>query len=100
MQKVEGRENANIYRDVFRKIIKSYIEKLLKQKESGKDIKIELKDKDTNTESKNNNNKDGNEDDFRDFEDNTFLESEKSKYRSEDYIENEIDNKENNEDKD
>ncbi len=40
VQEVEGRENPDIYRDIFRKIVESHITKLLKQEEYGKDIEI------------------------------------------------------------
>jgi len=62
---------------------------LLKREESGKDIKIELskrdKDTDTDTESRNKSSKDGGGDGFRYFKNNTFLESDESRCRSEDY---------------
>ena len=103
IQEAGGRENPDTYRDIFKTIIYSHIKKLLKQKEYGKDIKIEFNkrgNKDTDTESKNNNNKEGGGDSFRYFKDNTFLESDKGKYGSEDYINNETNYKEDSDDKD
>jgi len=102
VQEAEGRENPDIYRDVFRKIVESHIEELLKQEESGKDMKIELgkRDEDTDTESGNDSSEDGGGDGFRDFEDNTFLESEECGYGSEDYTEDETDDEEDSEDED
>lgn len=75
---------------------------MLKRKKSGKAIKIEFgkRDKDTDTESGNNNNKDGNGDGFRDFKDNIFLESDKSGFKSEDYINDETNNKKDSNNKD
>ena len=66
-------------------------------------MKIELgkrDNKDTDTESRNNSNENSNGDSFRYFEDNIFLESNKSRYRSKDYIDNKIDNEEDSDDKD
>lgn len=81
----------------------SHIKELLKQEEYGKAIKIEvgkLDNKDTETESRNDTSKEGGRDDFRYLEDNTFLESDKSGFGSEDYIDNETDNKEDSDNKD
>ena len=103
VQETGWRENPDTYRDIFKIIIYSYIEDLLKWEEYGKDMKIELgkrDNKDTDTESRNNSNEDSNGDSFRYFEDNIFLESNKSRYRSKDYIDNKIDNEEDSDDKD
>jgi len=74
---------------------------LLKREEFGKDIKIELgkRDKNIDIESENDNSEDDGGDNFRDFEDNTFLESEESEYESENYIEDETNDEKNSENK-
>lgn len=95
MQKAEERENVNIYRDVFKRIVKSHIEKLLKREEFEKDIKIKLDKRDENIdidiESRNDNSENDNENDFRYFENNTFLKSDESECESENYINDETD---------
>ena len=88
VQKAEGRESPDTYRDVFRTIMHSYVEELLKQEKYRKDIKIELGDDENgDTESENDSSEDG------DGEDNTLLESDESGYGSEDYIDDETDDK-------
>jgi len=102
VQEAEGRENANIYRDVFKRIVESHIEELLKREEFRKDIKIELgkrdEDTDTDTESRNDSSEDGSGDGFRYFENNTFLESDESGCGSKDYTDGETDNEEDSDD--
>jgi len=102
VQEAEGRENPDIYRDIFRKIVESHIAKLLKQEEYGKDMKIGFgkQDKDTDTKSRNDSNKEDSRDGFQHFEDDTFLESDESGCGSEDYTDDETDNKEDSDDKD
>ncbi len=81
----------------------SHIKELLKQEEYGKAMKIELgklDDEDADTESGNDTSEEGGGDDFRHLEDNTFLESDESGFRSEDYTDDETDNKEDSDDKD
>ena len=102
VQEAEGRENANIFRDVFKTIVHSHIEELLKQKEYGKTMKIKLgklNHEDTDTES-GNDCSEGGGDDFRHLEDNTFLESDESGFGSEDYTDGETDNEEDSDDED
>ena len=102
VQEAEGRENPDIYRDVFRKIVESHIAKLLKQGEYGKDMEIELgkQDEDTDTESGNDSSEEGGGDGFRYFENNTFLESDESGCGSEDYTDGETDDEEDSDDED
>ncbi len=67
MQKAGGREKPDTYRNVFKTIVHSHIEELLKQEEYGKDMKIELgkrDDEDIDTESGNDSSEDGGGDDF------------------------------------
>lgn len=79
----------------------SHIKKLLKQEKYKKIIKIELDkldNKDINIESRNDSNEKSGENDFRHLKNNTFLESDKSGFGSENYIDDETNN-ENNDDK-
>lgn len=101
-QEAEGRENPDIYRDVLRKIVESHIEELLKQEESGKDVKIEpgKRDEDTDTESGNDSSEEGGGDGFPYFEDNTFLESDESGCGSEDYTDDRTDDEEDSDNED
>ncbi len=67
MQEAGGREKPDTYRNVFKTIVHSHIEELLKQEEYGKDMKIELgkrDDEDTDTESGNDSSEDGGGDGF------------------------------------
>ncbi len=103
VQDAGGRERPDIFRSVFKNIVQSHIEELLKQEECRKDINIEFSkrdDEDTDTESGNDSSEDGGADGFRHFEDNTFLESEGSGYGSEDYTDDESDDEEDSDDKD
>ncbi len=102
VQEAEGRENADIYRDVFRKIVESHITRLLKQEEYGKDMEIEFgkQDEDTDTESGNDSSEEGGGDGFRHFEDDTFLESDESGCGSEDYTDDETDDEKDSDDED
>jgi hypothetical protein len=81
--------------------VHSHAEGLLEQEKYRKDIEIELikrDDEDTDTQSENDSSKDGNGDGFRRLEDNTFLESDESGYGSEDYIDDETNNREDSDD--
>ena len=103
VQEAEGRENPNTYRNIFKTIVHSHIEEMLKQEENGKDMKIELgkrDDEDTDTESGNDSSEEGGGDGFRYFEDNTFLESDESGCGSEDYTDDETDDEEDSDDED
>jgi len=103
VQEAEEREKLDAYRNVFKTIVHSHIEGLLKQEEYRKDMKIELDkrdDKNTDTESGNDSSEDDGEDGFRHLEDNTFLESDESDYGSEDYTDDETDDEEDSDDED
>ena len=103
VQEAGGRENPDTYRDVFKTIVHSHIEELLKQEEYGKDMKIEFGkrgDEDTDTESGNDSSEEGGGDGFRYFEDNTFLESDEGGCGSEDYTDDETDYEEDSDDED
>jgi hypothetical protein len=101
-------DNARSFKDstrkrvanFFRKIVESHIEELLKQEEYGKDMKIGLgkQDEHTDTESGNDSSEEGGGDGFRNFEDDTFLESDESGYGSEDYTDDETDDEEDSDD--
>ncbi len=102
MQKARKREKSNAYRNVFKTIVYSHIKKLLKQEKYEKDMKIELDkrdDKNINIKNKNDSNKNDGENDFRHLENNTFLESDESKYGSENYIDDETNDEEDSDDK-
>jgi len=103
VQEAGGREKPDTYRNVFKTIVHSHIEELLKQEDYGNDMKIELgkrDDRDTDTESGNDSSEDGDGDGFRHLEDNTFLESDESGYGSEDYTDDETDDEEDSDDED
>jgi len=103
VQEAGGREKPNTYRNIFKMIVHSHIEKMLNQEEYGKDMKIELgkrDDEDTDTESRNDSSEKGGGDGFRYFEDNTFLESDESGCGSEDYTDDETDDEEDSDDED
>ena len=103
MQKAGGREKPDTYRNVFKTIVHSYIEELLKQEVHGKDMRIELDardDEDIDIESGNDSSEEGDGDDFWYFEDKTFLESDESRLGSEDYMDDETDDEENSDDED
>lgn len=102
MQKTEERENINIYRNVFRKIVESHTKKLLKREEFEKVIKIELDkrdDKNTDIENKNDSRKHDDENNFRHLKNNTFLKNDESEYESENYTDDESDDKKDSDDK-
>ncbi len=91
-------EKPNTYRNVFKTIVHSHIEELLKQEEYEKAMKIELDkldNEDTNIESGNDSSEESGEDDFRHLEDNTFLESDESGFGSENYIDDETNDEDN-----
>jgi len=96
MQETREREKLNTYRNVFKTIVHSHIKKLLKQEEYEKDMKIELDKRDnknTNIENKNDSNK--NENCFRHLKNNTFLKSDESEYKSENYTNDETNDEDN-----
>ncbi len=90
VQEAGGIEKPDTYRDVFKTIVHSHIEELLKQED----------DEDTNTESGNDTSEEGGGDDFRHLEDNTFLESDESGFGSEDYTDDGTDDEEDSDDED
>jgi hypothetical protein len=103
VQEAGGIEKPDTYRNVFKTIVHSHIEELLKQEEYGKAMKIELgklDDEDADTESGNDTSEEGGGDDFRHLEDNTFLESDESGFGSEDYTDDEADDEEDSDDED
>jgi hypothetical protein len=103
VQDAGARENPDIYRDVFKMIVESHIEELLKQEGCSKDINIEFgkrDDEDTETESGNDSSEDSGGDGFRHLEDNAFLESDGTEYGSEDYTDDETDDEEGSDDED
>ena len=91
VQKVGGTGSPDIYQDVFKRIIYSYIEEPLRQEE---DKGFELgKRNDAGIESWNGSSEDG--DNVRRLEDDyTFLESVENSWGSEDYIDDETDDEE------
>ena len=103
VQEAGGIEKPDIYRNIFKTIVHSHIEELLKQEEYGKAMKIELgklNDEDTDTESGNDTSEEGGGGDFRHLKDNTFLESDESGLGSEDYTDDETDDEEDSDDED
>jgi len=103
VQEAKGIEKPNTYRNVFKTIVHSHIEELLKQEEYEKAMKIELSkldNEDIDTKSGNDTSEKGGANDFRHLEDNTFLESDESGFGSEDYIDDEIDDEEDSDDED
>jgi len=74
--------------------VHSHIEKLLKQEEYRKIIELgKLDNKDIDIESGNNTSEKDGGDNFRHLKNNTFLESDKSGFESENYTDNETNNK-------
>ena len=101
VQEVGGRETPGVYRNVFRTIVYSHIEGLLKQEEYGKDIKIEVRKRDDvniDIESWNDSSEDSGGDASQNFEDHAFLESDESGCGSEDYMDDGTDHEEDSDD--
>jgi len=97
MQKAKKKEKFNAYRNVFKTIVHSHIERLLKQEKYKKDMKIELDKRDNkniNIESRNDSNENDDKNDFRHLKNNTFLKSDESNYESEDYTNDETNDEE------
>jgi len=81
VQEAGGRGKPDTYRYVFKTIVHSHIEELMKQEHDGKDMRIELSERDdevADTDTGNYSSEDGNGDGFRHLMDNTFLESNES----------------------
>ena len=93
------RRKPNTYRDVFKTIVHSHVEEL-KRKEQKRNMSIERGDEGTDTDSESDSTVDTGGDGFRDFEDETPLESDESGYGSEDYTDNGTEDDEDSDDKD
>lgn len=98
MQDAGGRGKPNIYRDVFQTIVQSHVEEQLEQEECREDEHSKRDEKDSDTESRNDSNEDSARNGFHHFEDNIFVESDKSGFGSEDYADEENDDEEDSDD--
>lgn len=90
------------YRYVFETIVHSHIEEFMKQEHDGKDMKIELSQRDdeiVDIDIRNDSNEDDDENGFRHLMNNTFLKSDENEYESEDYTDDKTNNEKDSDEK-